>query len=261
MSLPYEGDSANQNVPGISGKNSAGGIGVSGQSTGGVAGFFDGEVAVTRNITAQDILLAGAQPPVQGLVAQLQALTKRIQDLESQVLPVGCIVAFAGSFTGLREWRLCDGKSVSKDAFPELFDAIGTNWGGDGNPNFNLPDLRGLFLRGVDGGSGIDKDIVSRTAIKTGGSTQASVGSFQTDDFREHNHQPSAITENNRIFWSAPRPGAEWKSGFAGGDAFADSGALGVSRNSMTVIVTEQNRGGKETRPVNAAVNYIVRVK
>ena len=59
MSLPYEGDSADQNVPGISGKNSAGGIGVSGQSTGGVAGFFDGEVAVTRNITAQDILLAG----------------------------------------------------------------------------------------------------------------------------------------------------------------------------------------------------------
>src|SRR5271165_6956152 len=57
MSLPYEGDSSDPNVAGIIGKNTAGGIGVKG--TGGPAGFFEGDVAVTRNITAQDIVLAG----------------------------------------------------------------------------------------------------------------------------------------------------------------------------------------------------------
>jgi hypothetical protein len=56
MSLPYEGDSSDPNVAGIIGKNTAGGIGVSG--TGGPAGFFEGDVAVTGNITAQDIILA-----------------------------------------------------------------------------------------------------------------------------------------------------------------------------------------------------------
>jgi hypothetical protein len=29
----------------------------------------------------------------------------------------------------------------------------------------------------------------------------------------------------------------------------------------MKVIITEQNSGGKETRPVNVAVNYIIRTK
>src|SRR5271165_3353093 len=57
MSLPYEGDSSDPNVAGIIGKNTAGGIGVKG--TGGPAGFFEGDVAVTGNITAQDIILAG----------------------------------------------------------------------------------------------------------------------------------------------------------------------------------------------------------
>src|SRR5271166_3123829 len=59
MSLPYEGDSSDQNVPGITGINTAGGTAVLGQSTGGVAGSFLGDVAVTGNITAQDIVLAG----------------------------------------------------------------------------------------------------------------------------------------------------------------------------------------------------------
>jgi hypothetical protein len=57
VSLPYEGDSSDPNIAGIIGKNSAGGIGVSG--IGDPAGFFQGDVAVTGNVTAQDIILAG----------------------------------------------------------------------------------------------------------------------------------------------------------------------------------------------------------
>jgi len=85
MSLPFEGDSSDQNVPGITGANSAGGtgvlglsdspggIGVLGRSAGGIpvqgestasppgiAGLFIGDVSVSGNLTAQNIaLLAG----------------------------------------------------------------------------------------------------------------------------------------------------------------------------------------------------------
>lgn len=44
-------------------------------------------------------------------------------------------------------WLLCNGKSVSKDTYTQLFNVIGTDFGGSGN-NFNLPDYRGYFLRG-----------------------------------------------------------------------------------------------------------------
>jgi hypothetical protein len=71
MSLPYEGDSADPSVPGITGTNSAGGVGVSGRSIaggigvqgksdGGVAGSFEGDVGVTGSLTAQNIVLGGS---------------------------------------------------------------------------------------------------------------------------------------------------------------------------------------------------------
>lgn len=46
----------------------------------------------------------------------------------------------------------CDGSEVNREVYKELFTAIGTTWGaGDGVDTFNLPDLRGIFVRG-DGG-------------------------------------------------------------------------------------------------------------
>jgi len=54
-------------------------------------------------------------------------------------------------------WIICDGSPVSRTAYNHLFDVIGTTWGvGDGSSTFNLPDLRGEFLRGYDNGHGND---------------------------------------------------------------------------------------------------------
>lgn len=48
-------------------------------------------------------------------------------------------------------WLLCDGRAYSRRTYRALFDAIGTTWGeGDGATTFNVPDFRGMFLRGMD---------------------------------------------------------------------------------------------------------------
>lgn len=55
----------------------------------------------------------------------------------------GVIQMFGGE-TPPPGWLICDGSTVSRTTYPELFDAIGINWGeGDGSTTFNLPDLRG----------------------------------------------------------------------------------------------------------------------
>lgn len=42
------------------------------------------------------------------------------------------------------EWLLCDGRSISRETYRELFQAIGGTYGsGNGVSTFNLPDLRG----------------------------------------------------------------------------------------------------------------------
>ncbi|MDJ0686776.1 MAG: phage tail protein, partial [Alphaproteobacteria bacterium] len=53
---------------------------------------------------------------------------------------------------------LCDGSLVLIDDFPELFAAIGTQFGGDGVTDFRLRDARGVFPRFKDHGRGLDPD-------------------------------------------------------------------------------------------------------
>ncbi|NUE80513.1 tail fiber protein [Snodgrassella sp. ESL0304] len=56
-------------------------------------------------------------------------------------------------------WLKANGAALSRSTYANLFAAIGTRFGeGDGSTTFNLPDLRGLFLRGWDDGRGLDKD-------------------------------------------------------------------------------------------------------
>jgi hypothetical protein len=56
-------------------------------------------------------------------------------------VPAGAILPFAGTVIP-SGWLECDGRSVDKTAYPDLFTAIGTTYGGDGAPNFRLPSLK-----------------------------------------------------------------------------------------------------------------------
>ena len=50
---------------------------------------------------------------------------------------------------------VCNGGAVSRTAYAELFAVLGTKYGaGDGSTTFNLPDLRGRFIRGTGGQRG-----------------------------------------------------------------------------------------------------------
>lgn len=64
------------------------------------------------------------------------------------VLPAGVIVPYAGAAapTG---YLLCNGASVLRASYPDLFTAIGTTYGSADGTHFNLPDGRGRALLGV----------------------------------------------------------------------------------------------------------------
>lgn len=50
-----------------------------------------------------------------------------------------------------------NGQAVSRTTYATLFAVVGTTYGaGDGSTTFNLPDLRGEFIRGWDHGRGVD---------------------------------------------------------------------------------------------------------
>ena len=66
-------------------------------------------------------------------------------------------VAFFARTTPPSGWLKANGAAVSRTTYAALFAAIGTTFGdGDGRTTFNLPDLRGEFIRGVDDGRNVD---------------------------------------------------------------------------------------------------------
>lgn len=66
-------------------------------------------------------------------------------------------VGFFARATPPSGWLKANGAAVSRTTYAALFAAIGTTFGaGDGRTTFNLPDLRGEFLRGLDDGRNID---------------------------------------------------------------------------------------------------------
>ena len=51
----------------------------------------------------------------------------------------------------------CNGAAISRSTYASLFSVIGTTFGvGDGSTTFNVPDLRGNFVRAWDDGRGVD---------------------------------------------------------------------------------------------------------
>lgn len=85
-----------------------------------------------------------------GLVAKVDTQTVNVG------VPTGAIAYFAHT-TVPYGWLKANGAAVSRTVYANLFALIGTTYGaGDGRTTFNLPDLRGEFIRSWDDGRGID---------------------------------------------------------------------------------------------------------
>ncbi len=188
--------------------------------------------------------------------------------------PVGSILAFAGPIDPQhqmpRDWMPCDGRPLQRSDYPELFAAINTIYG-DGRDDknaklprydFNLPDLRGYFLRGADDQSGRDPDAATRTPPRAGAISGVSVGSIQEDTFKHHRHEVIDQGHTHAIDggFLADGPGGYGYGGHVnGGSDIHDRHPNPV--HSATTGIQLGETGSAETRPRNTAVRWIIRVK
>ena len=117
-------------------------------------------------------------------------------------------------------WLECNGASLSTSTYADLYGVLGTVFG-SGSGTFNLPDLRGEFVRGWDHGRGADS---GRT-----------FGSYQADDYRSHAHSGCADVDTSHPANVSDGAGYGAKSG-------------GTSAS-----------GGSETRPRNRALMFIIK--
>jgi microcystin-dependent protein len=189
-------------------------------------------------------------------------------------VPVGTVIAYAGAKANIPlGYLICDGTLYNKADYKELSDALAGAWGGSSS-QFNVPDMRGLFLRGVSETSGRDDDKENRIAIATGGNTGNTVGTLQNDEIRSHDHGTSQAGNHSHSHNANGGSGGNHQ-GLARANGYATSnsgydntggGELDLKSTSALSIDaagahthTITKTGGAETRPENVAVYYIIK--
>lgn len=117
-------------------------------------------------------------------------------------LPVGSIMPYPKA-TAPENWLICDGSAISRTDYSELFNAIGTTFGeGDGSTTFNLPNIKGRTIVGLD-----TDDTDFNTIGKTLGEK---THTLTVAEMPEHNHKQSldggnsGNSGNAAYSWSIP---------------------------------------------------------
>jgi hypothetical protein len=183
-----------------------------------------------------------------------------VQQIVEALCPPGTIVAFGGQTNKIPSgWLLCDGRSFNQSDYPRLFSAISTNWGStNSSVSFNLPDLRGMFLRGVnltraDSYQDPDKNLRSGSV---GGNSANLVGSLQTNALQNVTGNVGEFNSFAALSGGASGPFAitnhvKTGQGIPGG--YSDW------HDRITFDLSRVARTSTETRPNNAYVNYIIK--
>lgn len=203
--------------------------------------FWNATVPLTW--TNGDIITFAVTVPITGWSSSTQMSDSVVWDDD-----VGQVQAFAfSSTTPPNGWLYADGSAVNRATYADLFKKIGTTFGaGDGSTTFNLPDLRGIFVRGA--------------GSQTFGSVTYSgtLGTKQNDKMQGHRHgtgyaDTNAATTGNTglmTFHSSATQnvqGPRTDSGTIIKDPVADSSGNGTPRV------------GAETNPANIALTYFIK--
>ena len=182
--------------------------------------FDSGSVAKASEVNDNFTYLMGRIDSLSGII---DTLKNKDESLENQInnaeLPIGTVIGTMTPLDTVNEiWVLADGRTATT----EYFQATG---------NANVPDMRGMFLRGLnegraDGKEDPDPDFEGNIRV---------VGSYQADTLKSHSHLENLAAGNGGIH---------------------SGGSYGVINQVQT-----GKTGGTETRPRNIAVYWYVKVR
>lgn len=179
-----------------------------------------------------------------------------------EALPVGATLPYAGPIFGTdgtpnpqleallasQGWLPCDGRALDRASYHALFSVLGYTYGG-ADETFLVPDLRGQFLRGVDAGAKQDPG-----PRQGGDAAYDGVGSTQLDAFQGHQHDytyeatPTAAQAGEVATLAPGKPtGAGQTTDYVADTSVDPSG--------------DDPRASSETRPLNVALNFIIRYR
>lgn len=172
-----------------------------------------------------------------------------LYDVEAFIspIPVGTVLPFAGN-TEPEGFLFTEGQEVLRNAYPNLFAAIGTTYGaGDGATTFNLPDYREMVLVGA--GLNAKLDIKAHDVYE--------LGQFKDDQLQGHHH---FLGDK----WNVENSGMG--RGKAGGKEYAaaaNTAASGIEIERALRLIEDTENGqprvGNTTHGKQIGIKYIIK--
>ena len=180
---------------------------------------------------------------------------KEIQNLKLNALPIGTIVASMLEFNEFQNvagntWKPADGRKVS----PKSKYALLTG-------NKTLPDLRGMFIRGLNQFDSVTGPRRDNYKDPDGNRRKAGTPQEDATSLPKNKKNPFKGTalsagEHSHIYFKAIRQGG--RSGDLDRAASEASTTGSAGDHTHTVLITAG--GDSETRPVNTAVFYYIKI-
>lgn len=162
--------------------------------------------------------------------------------------------------TDFNGWLKCDGRSLSREEYSELFEIVGTSFGAADSNTFKLPDLRGRVMGCIGQGAGLTNRVIgalvgeeNHTLTTAEIPSHSHTGTTDSSGAHTHNvtdpgHTHTQTTINDDFNLSGANP-----PGFAADSAGSrtwsniNSATTGISINSNgahTHTFTTNNTGG-----------------
>ena len=162
----------------------------------------------------------------------------------------------------------CNGAAVSRTTYSALFAIIGTAYGaGNGSSTFNLPDLRGEFIRGFDNGRGVDS---GRSVATSQGGQNASHNHSISVSGTTSNPTPTLTGDVRRISEGYRAQGTasgvftkvnDGNNNITGSSSTSPVAGFSMDATHTHTFSASGNTGsqGSEARPRNIAMMYIIK--
>ena len=211
-------------------------------------GFTSGETITPAKLNSAQTPTVGISAIQTADISDAQITTAKIADgnvtlaklvaaVQQSLCPVGTVIASAANSVP-SGWLWCDGSEKAIATYGDLYAAIGTTYGAltngsgaAGSTHFRVPDLRGRFVRGWDGGT-----------------LSAGFGQYQADGVGNHVHS---------YFWLL---GSSVNVASGSAATVQGNNISGVSSATFAASNTSNNTGGlAETRVKNLAMLFLIK--
>lgn len=162
--------------------------------------------------------------------------------------PTGTLIPFAGAVAP-SGWLMCEGQALSRTTYVNLYNVIGTKFGaGDGSTTFNVPNLKGKVVVGVDS---TDSDFA--TLGSTGGAKEHTL---TVSEMPTHTHVQNSHNHTQNSHTHTQNPHTHTQNPHTHTQAAHNHGASSNSTGAHSHTATTSNAGAHTHRVGNTGYGF-----